>query len=195
MTERRAGIISVQTWWLWFDFSPLALSSKNVTANRSALYLAKYGTRQNGAGKHHYADPEGRYLFVSAERLGTLGSYNTTSSIRRNLSPIGICSTPNGRENRRYGSQNGRGPPWIAFLYYNPDLGPQYLRRLLGQMDLTFSRDYRQARTGWTKEVCDILFSQSTTHECETTRIACSSAGYHRLEEGVGLDPVAAPTR
>lgn len=38
----------------------------------------------------------------------------------------------------------GAGIPW-QFLYYHPDLGPKYLRRLFGEMDVTMSADLRQA--------------------------------------------------
>ena len=36
------------------------------------------------------------------------------------------------------------GIPW-QFLYYSPELGPKYLRRLFSEMDVTMSADLRQA--------------------------------------------------
>jgi len=38
----------------------------------------------------------------------------------------------------------GAGIPW-QFLYYHPELGPKYLRRLFGEMDVTLTADLRQA--------------------------------------------------
>jgi len=83
-----------------------------------------------------------------------------------------------------------------VFLYYNPDLGPQYLRRLLGQMDLTFSRDYARQRTGWHKRGMRISFQPVRRHIDMRNNKDClfkcwiPPAGKRRW-----IGPVAAPTR
>jgi iron(III) transport system substrate-binding protein len=41
-----------------------------------------------------------------------------------------------------------RGSRLFSYFYYNPELGPRYLRRLFSEMDLTASRDRRQM-TDW----------------------------------------------
>jgi iron(III) transport system substrate-binding protein len=41
----------------------------------------------------------------------------------------------------------GIGAP-LQFMYYHPELGPEYIRKFFGGMDLTFSRDNRQM-TDW----------------------------------------------
>ena len=58
--------------------------------------------------------------------------------------------------------KTGEGRNGARFLYHHPELGPQYLRRLFSEMDITFSRDYRQA-TDWLaqKRFALYLFSQS----------------------------------
>jgi iron(III) transport system substrate-binding protein len=40
-------------------------------------------------------------------------------------------------------SNTGLGAP-MQFFYYHPELGPDYIRKLFGTMDVTYSRDYRQ---------------------------------------------------
>ena len=42
----------------------------------------------------------------------------------------------------------GSGFPGLTPIYYNPRLGPHFIRRLLGEMNVTVSRDRRQA-TDW----------------------------------------------
>ena len=42
----------------------------------------------------------------------------------------------------------GSGFPGLTPIYYNPRLGPDFIRRLLGEMNVTVSRDRRQA-TDW----------------------------------------------
>src|SRR6266542_1022603 len=95
------------------------------------------------------------------------------------------------RENRRYGSQNGRGPQWIAFPLLQsgprPAVSPAPSRP--NGPDV-FTRLPPGNGLAGTKEVCDISFQPVRRHiECETTRIACPSAGYHRLERGRWIGP------
>ncbi|HEY7067167.1 MAG TPA: hypothetical protein VII06_37240 [Chloroflexota bacterium] len=40
--------------------------------------------------------------------------------------------------------KSGDGLALTLFLYYSPELGPEYVRRLFGEMDVTFSPDQRQ---------------------------------------------------
>ena len=56
----------------------------------------------------------------------------------------------------------GEGRNGARFIYHHPELGPQFLRRLFSEMDVTFSRDYRQA-VDWLaqKRFALCLFSQS----------------------------------
>lgn len=80
----------------------------------------------------------------------------------------------------------------IRSLYYNPELGPQYLGRLLGEMDVTFSRDYRQA-TDWLaqKRFALFLFMQSDdTLNANQQGLPVQVLDTTGWKEGVGLDPV-----
>jgi iron(III) transport system substrate-binding protein len=42
-------------------------------------------------------------------------------------------------------STPGEGNNTIRFFYYNPQLGPKFIRRLFGEMDVTLFRDRRQS--------------------------------------------------
>ena len=100
-------------------------------------------------GKQKYADKEGQYIFVYEGNVaaGAGAAYNTQLLDPREyktywdfLNPKlkGKITSIDVRKVR------GAGIPW-QFLYYHPDLGPKYLRRLFGEMDVTLTADLRQA--------------------------------------------------
>jgi hypothetical protein len=78
----------------------------------------------------------------------------------------------------------GEGRNGARFIYHHPELGPQFLRRLFSEMDVTFSRDYRQA-VDWLaqKRFSLWLFSQS-----DDTLDANVESRMARHETGAGVD-------
>ncbi len=96
--------------------------------------------------KHHYADPDNRYVFMFQGDLSDrMGAYNT------NLVKAGeIQSWWDLLEPKWKGMLVMTDPKWAGnignwrYLYYSPDLGPRYIRRLLGETDIVFSTDERQ---------------------------------------------------
>jgi iron(III) transport system substrate-binding protein len=100
-------------------------------------------------GKHKYVDPEGVYVFVYEGNVSGGGgpSYNT-----KLLNPSDYNSYWDFLNPRLKGKivaadlrqVRGAGLPW-QYLYYHPQLGPQYMKRLYGEMDVTMSADLRQA--------------------------------------------------
>jgi iron(III) transport system substrate-binding protein len=100
-------------------------------------------------GKHKYTDKEGQHIFVYEGNVaaGAGAAYNSQLLDPReyksywdflNLKLKGKILSTDVRKVR------GAGIPW-QFLYYHPDLGPKYLRRLFGEMDVTLIADLRQA--------------------------------------------------
>jgi ABC-type Fe3+ transport system substrate-binding protein len=96
-------------------------------------------------GRHHYSDPEGKYIFIFGAVSRVDVGYNT-----KLVNPNEIKSYWDLLDPKWKGKivvfdpmSGGSGTP-LRFLYYNPELGPRFLRRLLGEMDLTVSRDGRQ---------------------------------------------------
>ena len=100
-------------------------------------------------GRHPFVDPEGSYIFAFNGELFLTTAYN------KNL--------VNPAEFRSYGDLLK--PKWkgkmvavdlavrstgatLAFFYHTPELGPKFLRKLFGEMELTMSRDARQI-TDW----------------------------------------------
>jgi iron(III) transport system substrate-binding protein len=103
-------------------------------------------------GKHRYSDPEGGYVFV---HLGTPGgasvSYNTRLADPVEFKSFWDILHPRWKGKilmRDIRGSPGRGSVDMIFLYHNPDIGPEFIRRLLADMDITVFRDIRQG-TDW----------------------------------------------
>ena len=99
-------------------------------------------------GRHYFADKEGKYLLKYALNPGVDVSYNT-----KLVNPDSIKSYWDLLDAKWKGKivaydPRARGSRLFSYFYYNPELGPRYLRRLFSEMDLTASRDRRQM-TDW----------------------------------------------
>jgi iron(III) transport system substrate-binding protein len=150
MAERRAG-------------KYLADLTKLGTGSASALYRARPFALQPfdssfimpevadkskwWQGKHHYADPEGKYIFSPCVSVHIdMVSYNTEL-----VKPSALTSywdILNPRWKGKIGSMDPRaagGREGGRLIYYHPELGPQFFKRLLTEMDLVLSQDPRQA--------------------------------------------------
>jgi iron(III) transport system substrate-binding protein len=195
MTERRAGKYLSDVVRCGMTSAHSLYRGKTLQPVDSALTLPEVRDPSKWwQGKHHYSDPEGKYLFVSAgSAYVRFGSYNTDL-----VNPAEFKSYWDLLDPKWKGKivatdpRTGEGRNGARFLYYNPDLGPQYLRRLLGQMDLTFSRDYRQA-TDWLaqKRYALFLFSQSDdTLNAKQQGLPVQVLDTTGWKEGVGLDPI-----
>jgi len=100
-------------------------------------------------GKQKYADKEGQYILVYEGNVaaGAGAGYNTQLLDPREYRSYWDFLNPKLRgkimstDIRRL---RGAGIPW-QFLYYYPDPGPKFLRRLFGEMDVTMVADLRQA--------------------------------------------------
>ncbi len=96
--------------------------------------------------KHHYADPENRYvLMFQGDVADRMGAYNT-----KLVKPDEIQSWWDLLDPKWKGKMVMSDPKWAGnigswrYLYYSPELGPKFIKRLLGEMAITFSSDERQ---------------------------------------------------
>ncbi len=102
-------------------------------------------------GRHRYGDREQKYIFYyigSPARLKF--SYNTNLVNSKDFKSLRDLLDP-----KWYGrivtyDVRGGGPGgWpMRLIYHHPKLGPEFMRRLFGNMDITLTRDIRQA-TNW----------------------------------------------
>ena len=149
MTERRAG-------------KYLADVAKLGTGSASALYRARPFPLQPADGalflpeatdksnwwqsKHQYADPEGKYLLSPCVSVHIdMVSYNTELVNPADLTSYWDIVNP--KWIGKIGSMDPRasgGREGGRLLYFHPELGPQFFKRLL-EMDLVLSQEPRQA--------------------------------------------------
>ncbi len=101
-------------------------------------------------GKHRYVDPEGQYVFVYQSSLYGPPVYINTKLV--NLDSI--RSVWDLLDPRWKGKMIALWPranyvsTALLFMYHHPQVGPKFLERLYGDMDLTYFSDFRQG-TDW----------------------------------------------
>ena len=149
--ERRAGkyLVDVYNGGGNSLFQILYLG-KMLDPIKPALLLPEVADPQKWwEGKQKYADKEGQSILVYEGNVaaGAGAGYNTRLLDPREYRSYWDFLNPKLRgkimstDIRRL---RGAGIPW-QFLYYYPDLGPKFLRRLFGEMDVTMVADLRQA--------------------------------------------------
>ncbi|HEX9661567.1 MAG TPA: extracellular solute-binding protein, partial [Candidatus Binatia bacterium] len=94
-------------------------------------------------------DAENRYVFVYAAFPFRLLGYNTKLVDPRSLTSFWDLLDPKwkGKITAKDPAEPGGGSP-LLFLYYNPQLGPEYLRKLIASGGLTFVRN-ETLQTDW----------------------------------------------
>lgn len=149
MTERRAGKYLVD---LFIDGvvtpNQVFLKADILDPIRPLLVLPEVVDESKWwGGKHHYADPEGKYIFVFQGNIhGGENAYNT-----KLIDPAQFKSYWDFLDPKWKGKivaydvkRVSNVAHSLRFFYNHPDLGPDFVRRFFGEMELTFSRDERQ---------------------------------------------------
>jgi len=97
-------------------------------------------------GKHRYVDEEGKYIFAFVGNGSIVElRYNTNLVSPREFTTYWDLLNPKwkGKIVGTDPRMGGMDTP-VVFFYYHPKLGPEFMRRLWGEMDVTIARDYRQ---------------------------------------------------
>jgi iron(III) transport system substrate-binding protein len=102
-------------------------------------------------GEHRYIDPEKRYIFafVANSQSGQI-QYNHAQRVKpAEFNSFWDLLNPKwkGKIASLDPTTFGMGAA-LQFFYYHPELGPAFLRKLYGEMQITLSRDARQM-TDW----------------------------------------------
>jgi iron(III) transport system substrate-binding protein len=99
-------------------------------------------------GRHRYADPEGRYVFIylGFPQEGSL-SYNTKLVNPKEFRSLWDFVNPKWKGKIAVRDTQARGPGGgaLRFFYAHRELGPEFIRRLYGTMDALVFRDQRLA--------------------------------------------------
>jgi len=97
-------------------------------------------------GEHHYADNEKQFVFMYEGSVAGVGlHYNTNLVDLKEFKSYWDLLKPKWKGKILLFERPGTGSPSIVRFYYNPQLGPDFLRRLLTEMDLVLSQDRRQS--------------------------------------------------
>ncbi|HEV8725992.1 MAG TPA: extracellular solute-binding protein [Candidatus Binatia bacterium] len=97
--------------------------------------------------RHQYSDPEGQYVFnyVGSATYGAV-NYNTKLVDVKDFKSYWDLLNPKwkGKIAARDVREAGPGAGNTRFFYYHQDLGPAFIRKLFGEMEVTLFRDFRQ---------------------------------------------------
>ncbi len=95
-------------------------------------------------GKHRYVDPEGRYVFMYQSSLyGPPVDYNTQLVKPESIRTVWDLLDPKWK-----GKMIGLWPranyvsTALLFMYHHPQIGPRFLERIYGEMDITYFGDF-----------------------------------------------------
>jgi iron(III) transport system substrate-binding protein len=148
MAERRAGklLADMHSGGANAAFDVL-YKGRALDPIKSALILPEVVDESKWyGGKHQYIDPEGKYIFAYLASVSSAQLYYNVNlvnpsefkSYRDLLNPKWkgkiVALDP---------SNTGLGAT-MQFFYYHPELGPEFIRKLFGEMQVTYSREYRQ---------------------------------------------------
>jgi ABC-type Fe3+ transport system substrate-binding protein len=150
LAERRAGKFLVDVVRLGGGTSTSLYKAKALEPITPALMLAEVKDASKWLdGKHHYNDIENRYVFVYAAFPLHLLGYNQKLVDPKTLTSYSDLLDPKwqGKITLKDPKEPGGQSP-LLFLYHNPQLGPDYLKKLFTVASLTLVRDDRQ-QTDW----------------------------------------------
>ena len=139
-------------------------------------------------GKHHYSDPEQKYLFryVASAQYGQI-SYNTQSIQPKEFTSFWDFLNPKwkGKILSRDIRLPGTGGSAIRLFYYHPDMGPEFVRKLFAETDITLFRDRRQGLDWLAAGKFSICFWCEGVDKANVQGLPVDTFG--RMKEGAGL--------
>ena len=150
LAERRAGkfLADVSSEGIRSNYH-LLHGAKSFDPIKPALLLPEVTDESRWyQGRHRYVDPEGQFVFryVGTQQTGNV-SYNT-----KLVNPKEIPSLWNLLDARWKGKiiardvrSPGPGNAPMRFFYLHPAIGPAFIKKLFGEMDVTLFRDFRQS--------------------------------------------------
>ena len=131
---------------------PNLYNAKALDPIQSALILPEVVDKSNWwQGRHRYADPEKRYVFIflGIPQFGSI-AYNTDLVNPEEIKSFWDLLNPKwkGKIEARDMRTPGPGGGALRFFYNNPQLGPKFIKGFFGGMDATLFRNIRQG-TDW----------------------------------------------
>jgi iron(III) transport system substrate-binding protein len=139
-------------------------------------------------GQHRYADTEKQYVFIflGFPQEGSF-RYNTRLVNPKEFRSLWDFVNPKwkGKIEARDARAHGPGGGALRFFSSHPELGPEFLRRLYGTMDVTLFRDFRQALDWLATGKFAICFACGSTEQAKAQGLPVDAFGV--MKEGAGL--------
>jgi iron(III) transport system substrate-binding protein len=139
-------------------------------------------------GKLSYLDPEGRYVlrFAGVPQTGGV-HYNSQLVNPKEFTSFWDFLNPKwkGKIEARDARVPGPGNGALRFFYHTPELGPQFIRRLFGETDITLFRDFRQGPDWLATGKFAICFFCSDIPKMKKQGLPVD--GFGAMKEGAGL--------
>jgi iron(III) transport system substrate-binding protein len=152
MAERRAGkyIADVYSGGTNGNYNTL-YKGKVLDPVRPALILPEVVDLSKWYGKEHrYADPEGQYIFAYlANPSGAQLAFNSNLVNPKEFKSYWDATNPKwkGKIVSLDPRDTGLGAT-MQFFYYNPEIGPEFMKKFFGGMDIQYAKNFRQM-TDW----------------------------------------------
>jgi iron(III) transport system substrate-binding protein len=152
MSERRAGkfIADVYSSGTGGNYNVL-YKGKALDPIKPLLSLPEVVDESKWYGKEHrYADAEGKYVFAyQAKASDTQLAFNSGLVNPKEFKSYWDVTQPKwtGKIVSLDPRDGGLGGA-MQFLYYSPELGPQFIKTFFGTMDIQFAKNFRQI-TDW----------------------------------------------
>jgi ABC-type Fe3+ transport system substrate-binding protein len=147
LAERRVGRYTLDV-WLGGANTPLVSLVPNKALESFPELLIDPEVKDTSAwfqGKHHYSDPESRYIFTYAASPNTPFSYNTKMVKPEEFKSFWDFLDPKWKGKIVSWSPGDQGTaPNSLSLYLNPKVGEEWFRRWAKEMNVTIVQDARQ---------------------------------------------------
>jgi len=147
MTERRAGKFLGDVADLGNTSPYMLYQAKTLDPIASAFLLPEVEDESKWwQGKHQFIDPEGKFIFVYAAAPLYLVGYNTKLVNPMEFKSYWDLLNPKWKgKTVVFDLQSGGfAATRERFFYHHPELGPEFLRRLYSEMDVTLYRRFPQ---------------------------------------------------
>lgn len=142
-------------------------------------------------GTHRYVDPERKsiFTFMGSPREGSI-FYNSKLVNPNEFAYYWDFLNPKwkGKIEARDLRASGTAPPSMRFLYYHPDLGPKFIRRLFSEMDVTLFRDRRISVDWLVTDKFSLCFLCLPTEVSRAKTQGLPIERFGPLKEGFALD-------
>ena len=147
LAERRAGRYTVDVWIGGANTALVSLMPQKALAPLPELLIDPDVTDTSHwfKGKHHYTDPEGRYIFTYATSPAHVIAFNTKMVDPAEIKSIWDLLDPKWKGRIVSWSPGDQGTASTSLsLLLNPKIGEEWFRRWANEMDVTIVKDARQ---------------------------------------------------